>query len=59
MGQPTETRHIVVANHQAIISPPWSVHYGCGTSNYAFIWGMAGENMTFTDMDQVEVAALK
>lgn len=59
MGQPTETRHMVVANHQAIISPPWSVHYGCGSSNYAFIWGMAGENMTFTDMDQVPIAALK
>ena len=59
MGQPTETRHMVVANHQAIISPPWSVHYGCGSSNYAFIWGMAGENMTFTDMDQVPIAALQ
>jgi len=59
MGQPTETRHMVVANHQAIISPPWSVHYGCGSSNYAFIWGMAGENMAFTDMDQVPIAALR
>ncbi|MDO9373485.1 MAG: 5-dehydro-4-deoxy-D-glucuronate isomerase [Ferruginibacter sp.] len=59
MGQPTETRHMVVANHQAIISPPWSVHYGCGSSNYAFIWAMAGENMTFTDMDQVPIAALR
>jgi 4-deoxy-L-threo-5-hexosulose-uronate ketol-isomerase len=59
MGQPTETRHMVVANHQAIISPPWSVHYGCGSSNYGFIWGMAGENMTFTDMDQLAIAELR
>lgn len=59
MGEPQQTRHITVANHEAVISPPWSVHYGCGTSNYGFIWGMAGENKTFTDMDQVPVAELK
>ena len=59
MGEPTETRHIVVANHEAVISPPWSVHFGCGTSNYGFIWGMAGENQAFADMDQVPVAELK
>jgi 4-deoxy-L-threo-5-hexosulose-uronate ketol-isomerase len=59
MGQPKETRHLVVADHEAAISPPWSVHYGCGTSNYGFIWGMAGENQTFTDMDPVPVAELK
>ena len=59
MGQPTETRHLVIANHEAVISPPWSVHCGCGSSNYAFIWGMAGENLVFSDMDPVAVAELK
>ena len=59
MGEPSETRHLVVANHQAIVSPPWSVHFGCGSSNYGFIWAMAGENMLFTDMDQVAIADLK
>jgi 4-deoxy-L-threo-5-hexosulose-uronate ketol-isomerase len=59
MGQPQETRHIVVANHEAVISAPWSVHFGCGTANYGFIWGMAGENQTFTDMDQVSVPELQ
>lgn len=59
MGQPGETRHLVMANHEAVISPPWSVHYGCGTSNYGFIWGMAGENQAFTDMDIEPVSGLK
>jgi 4-deoxy-L-threo-5-hexosulose-uronate ketol-isomerase len=59
MGQPKETRHVVVDNHEAVISPPWSVHFGCGTANYGFIWGMAGENQAFTDMDQVPVPELK
>jgi 4-deoxy-L-threo-5-hexosulose-uronate ketol-isomerase len=58
MGQPHETRHIVVANHQAVISAPWSMHFGSGTSNYAFIWGMAGENKQFTDMDPAPIATL-
>lgn len=59
MGQPQETRHIVIANHEAVISAPWSMHFGCGTSNYGFIWGMAGENQVFTDMDQAPIADLK
>ncbi len=59
MGQPQETRHLVMKNHEAVISPPWSVHYGCGTSNYGFIWGMAGENQVFSDMDVKPVYELK
>lgn len=59
MGQPTETRHLLIANHQAIVSPPWSIHSGCGTSHYSFIWGMAGENYTYTDMDMVSISDLR
>lgn len=59
MGEPSETRHLWVADRQAIISPPWSIHSGCGTSNYSFIWGMAGENKDYTDMDAVTMEDLK
>jgi 4-deoxy-L-threo-5-hexosulose-uronate ketol-isomerase len=59
MGEPGETRHLVVANEQAVISPPWSIHSGVGTGNYAFVWSMAGENYTFKDMDVVPPAELK
>jgi 4-deoxy-L-threo-5-hexosulose-uronate ketol-isomerase len=59
MGERQETRNLVVANHEAVISAPWSMHFGCGTSNYGFIWGMAGENQTFTDMDPAPIETLK
>jgi 4-deoxy-L-threo-5-hexosulose-uronate ketol-isomerase len=59
MGEPQETRHLVVRNEQAIISPSWSIHSGVGTNNYTFIWGMAGENQTFDDMDAVAMKDLK
>jgi 4-deoxy-L-threo-5-hexosulose-uronate ketol-isomerase len=59
MGEPQETRHLVVRNEQAIISPSWSIHSGVGTSNYTFIWAMAGENQEFTDMDAVRMQDLK
>jgi 4-deoxy-L-threo-5-hexosulose-uronate ketol-isomerase len=59
MGEPQETRHIVIRNEQAVISPSWSIHSGVGTRSYTFIWGMCGENQTFTDMDAVAMPFLK
>ena len=59
MGKPDETKHLVVAEEQAVISPSWSIHSGVGTSNYSFIWAMCGENITYTDMDMVPMDELK
>ena len=59
MGEPKETRHLVVSNEQGVISPSWSIHSGVGTNSYTFIWGMVGENQTFTDMDAVPMSDLK
>lgn len=59
MGDPGETRHIVMANEEAVISPPWSIHCGAGTASYSFCWVMAGDNADFTDMDMVPMEALR
>ena len=59
MGEPTETRHLLMHNEQAVISPSWSIHTGVGTSNYTFIWGMCGENQEFDDMDNIDPIDLR
>ncbi len=59
MGKPEETRHMVIANEEAIISPPWSIHCGAGTGSYTFCWAMAGDNTDFTDMDMVAMEDLR
>ena len=59
MGQPQETRHLVVQNEQAVLSAPWSIHSGVGTARYSFVWGMGGENQEFSDMDPAPAATLR
>lgn len=59
MGHPQQTRHLVMSDREAVISPPWSMHFGVGTANYGFIWAMAGENQEFTDMDPQPIATLR
>ncbi|MFC4231376.1 5-dehydro-4-deoxy-D-glucuronate isomerase [Parasediminibacterium paludis] len=59
MGEPQETRHLIMATNEAVISAPWSMHFGVGTASYGFIWAMAGENKAFTDMDPQPIATLK
>jgi 4-deoxy-L-threo-5-hexosulose-uronate ketol-isomerase len=59
MGRPDETRNLVIADRQAVISPPWSVHCGFGTSNYSFVWAMGGENQAFEDMEQVAIGEMR
>jgi 4-deoxy-L-threo-5-hexosulose-uronate ketol-isomerase len=59
MGPSDETRHLWIKNNQAVLSPPWSIHSGAGTCSYSFIWGMAGENLDYGDMDAININDLR